>query len=177
MPAALRARHDGAILKALTESALYRKSQSVFAFVSVGEEVNTYPILEAALSAGKKVYIPFLPRGGKEMLAVPLIGLSGLAPGAYGIPTSKEAQESPDAHALTPPHIDLCLTPGLLFDRQGYRIGYGGGYYDRFIARSLAGACVGLCYAAQISVFPLPHDPWDQPVSYLLSENGLFAAG
>lgn len=177
MPAALRARHDEMICNALAESALYRKSQSIFVFVSVGEEVNTYPIIEAALEAGKKVFIPYLPKGSKEMLAVPLGSLSSLVPGAYGIPTSKEAQESPDAHALVPRHIDLCLTPGLLFDTQGYRIGYGGGYYDRFIAGALSSTCIGLCYAAQISVSPLPHDAWDKPVSYLLSENGLFAAG
>lgn len=174
LPAALRAQHDAAILRFLTESALFQGSRGLFVFVSMEDEVDTRPIIDAALAAGKKVYVPFLPKGTKEMLAVPLKTLQDLVPGAYGIPTAKEAQEAEDAHTLTPAHIDLCLTPGLLFDRNGYRIGYGGGYYDRFLAAHPDSVCIGLCYQMQLSETPLPVDPWDKPLPYLLNENGLF---
>lgn len=177
MPAALRKQWDGLILSILTGSAPFAQSRSIFVFVSVQDEVDTYPIISAALAAGKQVFIPFLPKGSKEMLAVPLSSLSALMPGAYGIPTAMEAAQSQDARRLAPAHIDLCLTPGLLFDRLGYRIGYGGGYYDRFLAAHPDSVFIGLGYAMQLSETPLPRDPWDRPLSCLLNENGLFTIG
>ena len=177
MPAAVRYQNDQAILRTLTAWPLYQKSDSIFVFVSVKDEVNTYPIIADALEAGKKVYVPFLPEGTKEMLAVPLDRLSSLVPGAFGIPTAGEAQVATNAKAQAPRHIDLCLVPGLLFDTKGYRIGYGGGYYDRFLSSHPDSLCVGLCYSLQLSSSPLPKEEWDRPLAYLLHENGLFTIG
>lgn len=171
LPAAERARWDAQILDILTHSALFDSCPSLFVFVSVGEEVNTYPIIQAALGAGKQVLVPYLPGGG-GMLAVPLRSLSDLVPGAYGIPTAKDAPAA--GRAQEPEAIRLCLAPGLLFDREGYRLGYGGGYYDRFLRRHPESTAVGLHYAAQMSQTPLPREPWDQPLRYLLNEKGLF---
>lgn len=75
----------------------------------------------------------------------------------------------PDQHTALAFAPDLALLPGVAFDRAGGRLGYGGGYYDRFLEKSLNCPCVGLCFEFQL-VPSLPLAPWDQRVNYICTE-------
>ncbi len=83
------------------------------------------------------------------------------------------SQPAAGAPELPPERLDAVVVPGIAFDRQGYRLGYGGGYYDRFLARLPARvARVGLAPEALV-LEALPRDPWDAPVGFLASEEGV----
>lgn len=69
--------------------------------------------------------------------------------------------------------VDLILVPAIALDRQGYRLGYGGGFYDRFLAKQ-AGIRVGIIFA-EFFLENLPHQPWDIPMDYICTENGIFS--
>lgn len=100
-------------------------------------------------------------------------GPQDLRPGPFGLrePTPALPGLGPEAlgAAFSP---DLFILPGLLFDLRGGRLGYGGGYYDRFLRRRPACPLLGLCFSCQV-VPTLPLDPWDQRVDHLCTERGL----
>ncbi len=102
---------------------------------------------------------------------------SGLSVHPYDAPREhhRHGFEQPAAGtpALEPELLDAVVVPGLAFDREGYRLGYGGGYYDRFLARIPAGVLsVGLVPQALLAE-SLPREPWDVPVRYLATEKGV----
>lgn len=150
----------------LRNSALWQGAKSLFCFVSIGDEINTAEIIRMAFEDGKRLYVPHVIKEKHEMLASPLKPGDELVLGAYAIPESPRA---PEQNA----RVDLCVTPGLLFELHGFRLGYGGGYYDRFLMSRPETAAVGLCFAAQVSETPLPRDTFDRPCRWLLTENGL----
>lgn len=115
------------ICRALLASGMWRRAGSVFVYFAVGSEVDTLPIIRAALSEGKELYLPRCVKRG-DMRAILTPSLDGMRPGRYGIPEpagEHELDSSPD----------LCIAPGLAFDLAGGRLGYGGGYYDRYLAK------------------------------------------
>lgn len=142
----------------------FAKAQSVFCFVSFGDEVDTTGILQACIAMNKTLYVPFIQ--SKVMLLSPVRGMDDLIPGEYGILTSK----NPPLPAL--PHVDISFIPGLAFDRRGYRIGYGGGYYDRYLSAQRDTFALGLLFSCQTIDF-VPNEPFDRPCHALLDENGL----
>lgn len=110
---------------------------------------------------------PVYPRVAGRDLSLHL--LSGpLLPGAFGIP-----EPDPAWPVVAPQEIDLAVAPGVAFGRDGSRLGYGKGYYDRLLGR-LPGVKVGLCFAFQV-VDALPVEPHDLTVDYLASEEGVAA--
>lgn len=140
----------------------YRRAGCVFAYVSTPQEIDTRALLRAALAAGKIVCVPLCGAAG-EMTARQITSLDDLQPGAYGI-------DEPDASAreIPPEEIELVLVPALACDRQGYRLGYGGGYYDRFLCRTRA-VRMALC-AEQRLVERLPHTALDQRCRWIITE-------
>lgn len=95
------------------------------------------------------------------MLAAPLAGK--LKRGAYGIPEPVSGADEP---------AEICVTPLLAVDKDGYRLGYGGGYYDRYFASHPNVLRVGICYAGQ-AVETLPHGEFDLPVHAIVTEEGV----
>lgn len=87
--------------------------------------------------------------------------------GSFGI------MEPSGSQAVAVTDIDLILVPGVTFDRRGYRIGYGKGFYDRLMAQHADVATCGVCFD-ELLVDECPHDPWDQRVDYLVSDKGIF---
>lgn len=160
--AADKQKADGEIARRVLESEAYRRAACVFAYVSTAQEIDTRALLRAALAAGKTVCVPLCGAAG-EMTARQIASLDELRPGAYGI-------EEPDAAAreIVPDDIDLVLVPALACDRQGYRLGYGGGYYDRFLCRTGA-VRMALC-AEQRLVDSLPHTALDQRCHWIITE-------
>ncbi len=151
------------ILKARVE---YQKAKGIGAFASIPHEINTYPILEGALSSGKKLYLPKVSKDKEYFEFYPVTDLKNLQPGPFGIqePTSTKAADWED--------LDLVLVPGLAFDRKGNRLGFGKGFYDRVLPR-LKKSCliVGLGYAFQL-VEQVPAGIHDVPVKAILCETG-----
>lgn len=165
---ALRSTTDARILQRLVELPTWREARLVLTYVSFGSEVDTHGLMQAAWSAGKQVAVPRCRRSHSLDFYV-ISSEDDLEPGLRGL-----MEPSPDCgRPLTPPQMvgSLCIVPGLVFDADGYRIGYGGGYYDRFLA-FYPGEKVALVRSRQLSGNPLPRDEHDVPVDWLVSESG-----
>ena len=152
---------DKLIRKNLRELDLYKKAKSVFVFISYRSEVDTKGIIEDILADGKKLLVPLVK--GSQMIAVEVKGIDDLEPNKMGILEPKDGEEVTE--------VDLTLTPGLAFDKAGYRLGYGGGYYDKFFAK-VDTIRMGIGYYDQF-VESLVHEDYDKPLEYLLTDRGL----
>ena len=167
-----RAQASRRILDALLRMDEFQAASGVHAFVSFPEEVDTAPIVAACRASGKDVFLPYqLPDRGRLGCARWNPG-SALVPGPFG--TKEPAPESRGAVDLGA--FGLVLVPGVAFDRKGGRLGYGRGYYDRFLSELRAGghrpALVALAFACQV-VPEVPRDPWDVSIPALLTEEEL----
>ena len=146
----------------LLKSDLYRDAACIFCYVSTSDEIGTAAILEQALTDGKTLCVPLCGRAG-EMSARRILSLDELKSGAYGIP-----EPSSGAPEIPPDEISLVIVPALSCDRKGYRLGYGGGYYDRFLSRTNA-VCAALCASRRMSA-ALPHEAFDRCCHYIITE-------
>ena len=108
---------------------LYKKAKNIFIYLSFGSEIDTRPIIDIALEDGKEVYIPKVYKSNKDMKAIRLNSYDNLEENSMGILEPKD-----DSSFIAKENIDLIIVPGAVFDIHGNRIGYGGGYYDRFLA-------------------------------------------
>lgn len=154
---------DAAIAETVAALPEYAAADSLLCYVSTAEEVSTRAILERALKDGLPVAAPVCV--GRTMVFRRFRSLGELAPGYMGILTPGEKCAEARAGGRT-----LCVVPGLAFDREGYRLGYGGGYYDRFLA-DFPGVTVGLCYEA-LRADHLPRGAFDIPVGRVVTERG-----
>ncbi len=137
----------------------------VMVFSSFGSEVPTAPIIERLDGEGRRIALPRVT--GSDMEA------AYYRPGDPVRFASFGAMEPAAGSAVPPEEIDLVITPGLVFDRAGYRLGYGGGHFDRFLVRVRRDAVrVGVCFDLQV-VHEIPRDPWDQPVDVIVTEREL----
>ena len=138
----------------------YQSAKSLYGYLSYNQEVRTAGILQQAQQDGKRVAVPKV--FGDEMKFLWLDDLSAVAPGAYGIP--EPAADGPEADDETA----LVLMPGLAFDPEGHRCGYGGGFYDKYLAEHRQHVTLALCYDFQM-LDRLDTDDYDIPVQYVLS--------
>lgn len=142
------------------------KAQVVFVYVSFKSEVNTHHLIAELLDIGKRVVVPKVNREKKEMYSIEVKDFDELGPSStYGTlePSSFE-------NAVLPHEIDVALVPGLAFDVSGYRIGYGGGYYDKFLPKmNLEAPKIGLCFDVQLVENTLP-EQWDFPMDTVITE-------
>lgn len=150
------------IYKNLIDHDLYKNAKSIFVYLSMDKEINTYKIINHALEDGKKVYVPYLEN--KKMNLRRLRSLDDLTEGAFGIKTSKNEE------SITNP--DLSLVSGLSFDKNKNRLGYGGGYYDKYLANSQT-ISIGL-FADVARSFEIPTDETDISLDYILTEKWYF---
>ena len=140
-------------------SETYRNAKTVYGYLPYNQEVRTVPILEQALRDGKKVAVPKIY--GDTMKFLYLDDLSQVEKNAMGIP--EPVADTPVAEDKTA----LVLMPGVAFTKKGDRIGYGGGFYDRFLAEEPNHPTLALCYDFQI-VEHLPTEEFDIPVDTVL---------
>lgn len=164
-PAARRAasRRLGASVRRL---AAYRQARWIGCYLAVELEVDTWPMVRQALADGKRVAAPVpLPASRTLRLAELTSATRGLVRGPYGIPQPDPRR----ARRVDPQVLDLLLVPGVAFDRQGHRLGRGGGYFDRFLATLPATVPrIGLAFRCQ-RVQRLPRARHDQPVTTVLT--------
>ena len=124
------------------QSEAYKNAKTIYGYLPYNQEVRTVPMLEQALKDGKKVAVPKVY--GDEMKFLYLDDLTKVSKGYAGIP--EPIADGPVADDQTA----LVLMPGLAFDPQGHRIGYGGGFYDKFLAAEPNHPTLALCYEFQM---------------------------
>jgi len=139
---------------------LYQAAKSIYGYMSYNQEVRTAGILWQAQADGKRVAVPKV--FGETMKFLWLDDLSAVAPGAYNIP--EPVADGPEADDETA----LILMPGLAFDPEGHRCGYGGGFYDKYLAAHPKHVTLALCYSFQMFDH-LDVDDYDIPVQYVIS--------
>ena len=152
---------SAALARQLFDHPIYQAAHSIYGYLSYNQEVRTMAILEQAQKDGKRVAVPKVY--GDKMEFLWLDDLTAVAPGAYDIP--EPVADEPIADDETA----LILMPGLAFDREGRRCGYGGGFYDKWLAQHPGHPLVALCYGFQMRDH-LETDPHDVPVDVVLWE-------
>lgn len=145
-----------------------REAEAVASYVSVHSEVDTRELLRDLLRAGKRVAVPVVEPPERMGLAE-LSRLSELRPGAHRIP-----EPAPPHRIVGEP--DVLLVPGLLFTRDGHRLGNGGGYFDRMLAAMPRATRVGLAFDAQL-VEALPFEAHDEMLDVVVTEKGARRTG
>lgn len=138
----------------------YKKSKTVMFFVSFNSEVNTHSMIRDALK-NKTVVVPKVEH--HEIEPSVIIDLDNLVPAKFGIP------EPIDLMKITYKNIGLVLVPGIVFDKECHRIGYGFGYYDKFLAKVPKAIKIGLAFNFQV-VDKIPREMHDVPVDMIVTE-------
>ncbi|WP_167578049.1 5-formyltetrahydrofolate cyclo-ligase [Ammoniphilus sp. YIM 78166] len=164
----IRARKSKQIVEIMLTTPCYQAANYIFSFVPFGDEPQIKELLSTAIQDGKKVAIPKTVPQSREMIPYLFSGWEELQAGPYGImePNPDQAIEA-DAK-----QIDLIIMPGVAFDRMGGRLGYGGGYYDRFLSKlSPRPTLAALCFDEQI-MEEVPMDEHDHRVDILVTDQG-----
>ncbi|NLY11638.1 MAG: 5-formyltetrahydrofolate cyclo-ligase [Firmicutes bacterium] len=159
-----KARLEKSILDSLFNHEAYQKAISIMTYIGFGSEIDTWQIIEQAWANGKIVYVPKIVKTTERstMIAVKINERDDLAAGTWGIlePINSEPADASE--------IDLIIVPGLAFNAQGYRIGYGGGYYDQFLPH-VRGRTIALCFDRFLRE-DIPVESWDIPVEIIITE-------
>lgn len=162
----IKSEYDKKIKKNFFESEVYKNSKTIFIYVNMDSEVNTIEIIKELIALGKKVAVPKIVSINikeKQMKALRIDSILQLnESGAFGIlEPSIECEDISE-------EVDLTIIPGLAFDIKGNRLGYGGGFYDRFLRRYSNSKRLALCYDFQI-LEEVPHEFFDEKVQDIIS--------
>lgn len=142
----------------------FQNAKNVMFYASFGSEVETIDALKEAIKNGKIVAVPCTDEKEKTMVASQIIDFGELVERNFGILEPKEKKE------ITPEELDIVIVPAIAFDRKGYRIGYGKGYYDRFLSKLGPNTLkIGLAFDFQV-VDSLPREEHDLPVDKVITE-------
>lgn len=156
---------DSVITRKFLESEVYKRCKTIFIYISMNEEIHTKGIILNALEEGKRVCVPKVEVKGRVMKAIEIKSLNQMI-------------ETPPFGILEPPtfdskldidEIELIVVPGLAFDKDGGRVGYGGGYYDKFLSQPHKSKKVVLAYDFQVFE-NVPVEKHDVKVDYIITE-------
>ena len=156
---------DDRITQKLLATSEYVEATTVLTYVSVSSEVSTRMFIESALRDGKTVAVPrCLPGHCLEFVAI--TSLDQLVAAPFNL-----LEPSKDLSALTESQMSntICIVPALLVDTKGHRLGYGAGFYDRFLS-TYSGKKICLAYQQNLSKTMLPHTAFDVPVDMVITE-------
>ncbi len=171
MPPEIKKQHDDAVRARVTALWQYKSCRTLLTYVSTPIEVDTRGLIQRALADGKRVAVPRCVPGTRNMEFYYIGGLEELEPGTFGV-----LEPFPDREKrMTDFSSGLCLVPALCYDWKGFRLGYGKGYYDRFLAK-FGGHMIGICYHECIRR-RLPHGKYDRPVELLVTDRYLRRTG
>jgi 5-formyltetrahydrofolate cyclo-ligase len=144
------------------------RARTILGFASFGAELPTDPVMGWVLTSGRRLLVPFVD--GPNLRAAEVASLEELAPGYRGI------REPVERTAVDPAEAAAVLVPGVAFDETGRRLGYGGGFYDAFLAGIAANVPrIGLCFDLQV-VEKVPAGPDDQHVDLIVTERRVIHA-
>lgn len=170
MPLEDRLLCDQAVTDSFLESSFYKNCDELLIYVSFDIEVDTINIIKQALTE-KTVFCPRCVSGTNIMQFYRIDSFDCLVSGSYGI-----LEPSTDLPMQTQfSENAVCVVPGLSFDRSGHRLGFGKGFYDRFLC-DFSGVKVGLCYDG-CCCESLPHDSYDICVDHLITESRCVSFG
>ncbi|MDI6600656.1 MAG: 5-formyltetrahydrofolate cyclo-ligase [Thermoanaerobacteraceae bacterium] len=152
------------ISERLQSLSFYSQANIIMAYMDYRKEVMTAPIIEAALKEDRKIVLPLTKPDTYELILIEMkdlirditVGFKGIREPIYD-----------NKRIVAPDDVDLILVPGVVFDERGYRIGYGGGYYDRFL-KGINAIKIGLAF--EIQIHPVPEDDHDVRVDYIVTE-------
>ncbi len=178
-PVVIREQASVVIQECVLESELWQKARRVGLYMAMEDEVQTNLLVQRAWQEGKELYLPLCRKEAYgEMDFVHCVGAEDVAEGSFGIfePTTTAIQrqgamlQMEDVNSA----LDILLVPGVAFDAKGYRVGFGGGYYDRFLQHMVKQKtiCIGVAFSWQM-VLHMTHDTWDIPMHALVTEKGL----
>lgn len=159
------------ITRNLASILAYRQAKAILYFVNFRSEVITTPDIQGALDEGKNVCLPLTVVRPKMLIAYQIRNLAtDLQSGYQDIP-----EPNPDkAVEFDPARLDVVIVPGSVFDKRGGRMGYGGGYYDRFLANMAPQATrIGVCFGVQLED-KIPLEPHDELLDFVVSEDGVY---
>ncbi len=160
---------DSAICKRFLSLSSYRFADTILLYSPLKYEIDTLEIAKDALSKGKKVAYPRCIEDNK-MVYHYISSLNELSSGMYGI---KEPRiDLPTFSPSDTEHV-ICVLPAIVYDKKGYRLGYGKGYYDRFLSE-FKGAKAGLIYSEYI-LDNLPHGKFDLKSDFVITEKGVIS--
>ncbi len=172
MEPSLKQEYDRRICEKFLSLASYRFADSLLLYAPLNDEINIYPIAEDALKKGKTVAFPRCDNDAHTMTYYIIEDLSQLKQGSYGI-----REPDPSLPVYDPEKSktenSVCFIPALVFDKAGYRLGYGKGYYDRYLT-SYEGSKMGVGYSACL-VDVLPRGRFDTAVDFLVTEKGVIS--
>lgn len=157
----------------LINTSMYAEANYIFSFLSFNKEVLTKPIVDDSIQKGKHVYIPLCNMAIREIVLCSFEGWDRLRPNKMGIlEPSKETIRIADRGIL-----DLAIVPGAVFDRNGNRIGYGAGFYDKFFSSLKRNILkIAVCYSFQV-VDSITPDEHDVPMDYIVTEKEIIECG
>lgn len=156
-----------AVLKKISQVEEFRKAATIFIYVNFRSEVETIPIINKCLAEKKQVVVPLTdPQNSKLIPYIISNPDKQLKPGYCGIPEPAPSH----TETIDPGKIDIIILPGSVFDATGGRLGYGGGYYDRFLESDAPTAFrMGLAFELQVAT-AIPLLPHDQKLQALVTE-------
>lgn len=156
---------DSAVFRRVISSSEYKRCSLLLTYVSTDIEVDTMALIGQALADGKKVAVPRCISGTRLMDFYYISSPDDLEPGSFGVlePRTDICRKTAEFDGA------LCIVPGLSFDMQGFRLGYGKGYYDRFLSAHPNMYLLGLCYC-RCTVQELISGRFDKPVDSLATD-------
>ena len=163
MEKSVREEYDKKIYNNLMELRKIRECRTFLVYASSPDEVDTRRFITEMLESGKTVAVPKCEGRDMRFLAIP--SLSALTVSKFGV------DEPSYGTQITGSADTVCIVPALRFDEQGFRLGWGGGFYDRFLA-GYSGCSIGICYGQCCG--EVPTDDHDIPVDIVITENGVF---
>jgi len=166
LSADVKADYDKKICEALMQLVSFKYSDTILMYAPLEGEIDVMPIAERALELGKRVAFPRCVEEPRNLDFKYVSSLDELKSGSYSI-----AEPTEDMESVTDLSRSICIIPGIVFDKEGYRVGYGKGYYDRFLA-VYDGTKFGLAYSECI-LDSVPRGRFDRHVDILISEKGV----
>ena len=150
------------IFSLLEELDLFKKAERIFVFVGFGSEITTETFIKKHLD-NKQIYVPKIVNG--DMKLINITRWDSLKSGHFNV-------LEPEGDDYYDGDIDLVITPSIVFNKQGYRLGYGKGYYDKYFSQSNYKVSIGLSYDQLLQDY-IPTENHDQKVDFIITEKGI----
>lgn len=159
---------DAKVINNFLQSDVYKKSSQIMAYVSFDTEINTHTLIKQALEDGKHIIVPICNKENRTMILSEIKDFpDDLEAGNYGILEVRQDR----LRVVDPSIIDLVIVPGCAFTEKGHRLGFGGGYYDRFL-ETINDDCPTVALVRNDFIFDqIPMDPHDKSVNYTVTES------
>lgn len=160
-------KNSAIITDKILQSKEFTAAKTVFTYLSMNSEVSTYELVKHTWRHGKKAAVPVVLSGDPNMQFRIIDSFDNLVQSRFGV------MEPCQGEAAVPDNDSLIIVPGLVFDRNKNRIGYGGGYYDRYLRKNKMMANIGICFSFQIIDF-IKCEEHDIPVDKIITESTCF---